>query len=220
MIGEDQGVIDASARPTVLPGTGQVALVLASASQARAMLLAKAGVPFHADPANIDEAEVKLSLKGEGATAMQAAETLAELKARHVSRRHAGALVLGADQILERAGTWFDKPADRDEAAAHLRALAGKRHTLETAVCIVQDGTRIWHHNTRALLRMRPFGEAFLADYLELMGEASLLSVGAYAIEGPGLQLFEQIEGDYFTVLGLPLLPLLGFLRTHGVIAA
>ena len=216
---EDAGTTDWVAEPFVLPGTGEVELVLASASLARNMLLAKAGVPFRGDPANIDEAEVKASLKAEGATAMQAAETLAELKARHVSRRHAGALVIGADQIVDCAGTWFDKPTDRDEAARHLRALAGKRHTLETAVCVVQDGTRIWHHNTRALLRMRPFSEAFLADYLELMGKPTLLSVGAYRIEGPGIQLFEQIEGDYFTILGLPLLPLLGFLRTHGVVA-
>lgn len=207
------------ARPMVLAGSGEADLVLASASTARRMLLLKAGVPFRVDAANIDEAEVKASLKAEGATAMQAAETLAELKARHVSRRHTGSLVIGADQILDCAGTWFDKPASEDEAAAHLRALAGKRHTLETAVCVVRDGTRIWHHNARALLRMRPFGEAFLADYLEAMGAQVQDSVGAYRLEGAGVQLFEQIEGDYFTILGLPLLPLLGFLRTHGVIA-
>ena len=201
-----------------LRGASDVALVLASASESRRAILAQAGVAFSAEAANVDEAEVKESLKAEGASATQAAETLAELKARHVSRRHPGALVIGADQILECEGAWFDKPVDMAEAAAHLRSLAGKRHVLETAVCVLKDGTRLWHHNARAVLRMRPFGAAFLEAYLAAAGDSVLSSVGAYRLEGPGAQLFQQIEGDYFTILGLPLLPLLGFLRAQGAV--
>lgn len=204
--------------PPVLRGKSGVEVVLASASEARRTILSRAAVAFVRDAARIDESEIKPSLKAEGASAMQAAETLAELKARHVSRRHDGALVIGADQLLECGGIWFEKPRDMDEAAAHLQALAGKRHILETAVCVLRDGTRLWHHNARAVLHMRPFSDDFIRSYLAAAGESVLNSVGAYRLEGPGAQLFQHIEGDYFTILGLPLLPLLAFLRAHEVV--
>ncbi len=207
-----------SIKPLALSEDDDVQLVLASASAARRMVLLRAGIAGIVDPAHIDEAEVKTALKAEGATAMQAAETLAELKARHVARRHPGALVIGADQILDCEGTWYDKPQDLDQARDHLRALAGKSHSLETAVCVLRDGTRLWHHNARAILRMRDFSDGFLTAYIETVGEHVLASVGAYRLEGSGIQLFETIEGDYFTILGLPLLPLLGFLRAQGAV--
>ena len=202
----------------VLRGSAATPVVLASASAVRRDILCRAGVPLTQDPANIDEAEVKAALRGEGATAAQAAETLAELKARHVARRHGGALVIGADQILECEGTWFDKPADLDEARRHLEALSGRTHSLLTAVCVLRDGTRLWHHNAAARLQVRPLGANFVPAYLAAAGDEVLNSVGAYRLEGPGAQLFGAIEGDYFTILGLPLLPLLAFLRAQGVV--
>jgi septum formation protein len=202
----------------VLRGPLAVEIVLASASPSRRMLLAQAGVAVTADAAHVDETEVKASLRADGATAAQAAETLAELKAQHVSRRHRGALVIGADQILDCDGEWFDKPADRAQAAAHLRALAGRRHVLATSVCVVRDGTVLWHHTAAAGLEMRPLGDAFIERYLEAAGDAVLASVGAYQIEGLGVHLFARIDGEFFTILGLPLLPLLAFLREHGAV--
>lgn len=193
-------------------------LVLASASSARRTLLDQAGVFLRVEAARIDEEEIKVSLRAEGATAMQAAETLAELKARRVARAHPGALVIGADQMLDCEGRWFDKPKDKDEAASHLRALSGKRHGLMTAVCVLRDGQRVWHHNDTAYLTMRVLSEAFIADYLDAAGAEVLGAVGAYRLEGLGAQLFARVEGDYFTILGLPLLPLLDFLRNHGVL--
>ena len=193
-------------------------LVLASASPARAALLNRAGIPTTIAPARIDESEVKTALAGEGADAAQAAETLAELKARTVSRRHPAALVVGADQILECDGRWYDKPANLAQAADHLRSLSGRAHRLVSAVCVVRDETRIWHHREDARLTMRPLSESFIAEYLETVGDRALDSVGAYQLEGLGAQLFVRIEGDYFTILGLPLLPLLDVLRNHQVI--
>lgn len=193
--------------------------VLASASRSRQQMLERAGVRVRVDPARIDESEIKAALIAEGASATQAAETLAEVKAAKVSARHPGALVIGADQILECAGRWFDKPVDRAEAAAHLRTLASQTHSLATSVCIFRDGTPLWHHNAVARLAMRPLSDPFIADYLAAMGEDALSTVGAYQIEGLGAQLFTDIEGDYFTILGLPLLPVLEFLRANGVLA-
>lgn len=195
------------------------AVVLASASRIRLELLLRAGVAAHAAPAHVDEPEVRASLRAEKAGAEDAAETLAELKARKVSRHVSGALVIGADQILDCDGAWFDKPPDRPRAAADLRALSGKRHSLATAVCVVRDGLRLWHHRESARLTMRPLGDAFIEAYLDAIGETALTSVGAYQLEGLGAQLFSRVEGDYFTILGLPLLPLLEFLRNHGVVA-
>jgi septum formation protein len=193
-------------------------VVLASASAARSALLRAAGVPIVVDVAAIDEIEVKASLRTAQASAATIAETLAELKAQRVSRRHAGELVIGADQILEFDGAVLDKPADLSEARRQLLAIRGRRHELLSAVVLVRDGQRLWHYVGRAHLQMRDFSEPFLDDYLRSVGNAALSSVGGYQIEGLGAQLFASIDGDYFTVLGLPLLPLLDILREHGVL--
>lgn len=194
------------------------AVVLASASVTRADMLRRAGVPCTIDPARVDEDEVKRGMRGSDAAAADLAETLAELKARKIAARHPGALVVGADQVLDCQGQWFDKPADRAAARTQLLALRGKMHELVSCVCVLRDGERLWHHIGRARLTIRPFTEAFLDDYLDQVGDAALQSVGAYQLEGCGAQLFSRIDGDYFTILGMPLLPLLDFLRNHGVI--
>lgn len=194
-------------------------VVLASASRVRLELLRRAGVTLRAEPARVDEEEVRASLRAENAEAAAAAETLAELKAQKVSRREPQALVIGADQILDCAGEWFDKPMDRRRAAADLGALSGKEHTLATAVCVVRGGARLWHHRETARLTMRPLNEGFIDAYLDAVGAEALGSVGAYQIEGLGAQLFSAVDGDYFSILGLPLLPLLEFLRNHGILA-
>lgn len=209
---------EASASSSVVAARAEAPpVVLASASRQRLELLRCAGVDLRAEPARVDEAEVKTSLLAEKATVAAAAETLAELKALKVSRREPGALVIGADQILECNGRWYDKPPDRAAAAEHLRALNGKTHALVTAACVVRDGIRIWHHGEAPRLTMRPFDDAFIESYLDAAGTGILQTVGAYQLEGLGAQLFSKVSGDYFTILGLPLLPLLGFLREHGV---
>lgn len=198
--------------------SGGPPLVLASASASRRRLLEAAGLAFEARPAGVDESEVKRALEAEGAEPIQAAETLAELKAARVSAQRPGALVIGADQLLACEGRWYDKPADLEAAADQLLALAGRSHSLETAVCVVHDGTRLWHHNAVCRLTMRSFGRGFVERYLAAAGPAALDSVGGYQLEGLGVQLFSRIEGDFFEILGLPLLPLLGFLRDRGVV--
>lgn len=193
-------------------------VVLASASPSRRRLLEDAGVEVVVDPAPVDETDVKEALRAEGANALQVAETLAELKARHVSRRHPAALVIGADQMLVCEQAWFDKPDDMAQAAEHLGRLSGKRHELLTAVSVMRGGEVLWHHNDSARLTMRPLSDGFIADYLAAIGTAALQSVGVYQLEGRGAQLFQKVEGDFFTILGLPLLPLLDFLRNHEVV--
>lgn len=193
-------------------------VVLASASKSRASLLTAAGMAFDVVPAHADEDAVKAALKAEGADARQCAETLAEIKAVQVSQRLPEALVIGADQMLECDGVWFDKPADMNGARAHLTAMRGKTHTLPTAVAVVLGGSVIWHHSASPRLTMRDFSDAFIEHYLANTGERILSSVGAYQLEGWGVQLFERIDGDFSTILGLPLLPLLAFLREHQVI--
>ena len=142
------------------------------------------------------------------------------MKAIRLSRKYPNALVIAADQMLDCEGIWFDKPRDRDQAYAQLQALRNKRHTLISAAVVFKASGRLWGATDRAHLEMRLFTDAFLNAYLDQAGEAVLDSVGAYQLEGLGAQLFKKIEGDYFTVLGLPLLPLLGFLRDHGVLKA
>jgi septum formation protein len=193
-------------------------LVLASRSATRARLLADAGLPVVVDPASLDEEEIRSAFRSEGRDAGACAQALAEHKARRVSARHTGALVVGADQMLDCDGVWFEKPDDLDAARAQLRALRGKRHTLTSAVCVVRNGAVIWHAADCAQLAMRAFSDEFLEAYISAAGAEVLDSVGAYRLEGLGAQLFERVEGDFFTILGLPLLPLLGFLRGHGAL--
>ncbi len=194
-------------------------LVLASASTIRAELMRNAGLDFTVEPARIDEDEVKHSLRGEAAGASAIANTLSELKARHVSRTRHGDLVVGVDQVLDCQGTVFDKAVDLDHARGHLMALRARTHELVTCVCVVRDGIRLWRHIEMARLTMRDFSDEFLDAYLDRTGDSVLCSVGCYQLEGFGAQLFARIEGDYFTILGLPLLPLLDFLRNHSLAA-
>lgn len=190
-------------------------LVLASASPARRRLLEAAGVAVEVLPAAVDEAALKASLRHEGAPAADAALALAELKAARVSGERPGALVAAADQILDCEGRWFDKPGTAAAAREDLRALRGRAHTLATAACVARDGTVIWRHASEPRLTMRAFSDAFLDDYLKRAGEEVLVSVGAYQVEGLGAQLFARIDGDWTAIQGLPLLPLLEFLRGH-----
>ncbi|MGF1553091.1 MAG: Maf family protein [Paracoccaceae bacterium] len=193
-------------------------LVLASASEARARLLRAAGVAVEVEPARVDEDSVKASLRAEGLRPRDQADALAELKAARVSARRPGRLVLGADQMLVAGERVFDKPADRAEARGHLAALRGKTHELLSAAVIAEDGEPVWRHVGRARLVMRPFTDAFLDRYLDMAGEAVTSSVGGYFLEAEGAQLFARVDGDYFTVLGLPLLEVLGYLRAREVL--
>jgi septum formation protein len=204
---------------SVLAKVGAPKIVLASASAIRRTLLANAGIACEVDPGAVDEDEIKRAMKADGAPAAVVAETLAEMKAMRVAPRHPGALVFGADQMLDCNGVWFDKPADREHAIAHLTALAGRTHRLISALVCVRNGARIWHHTATASLTMRPLSRAFIDRYLDAAGPQALQSVGAYQLEGLGAHLFSRVEGDYFTVLGLPLLAMLAFLREHGVVA-
>lgn len=191
---------------------------LASASPARKAVLERAGVSFQVHPARVDEDELKHSLKAEGLPARNIAEALAEAKAVKVSQRLPNDLVLGGDQILVCNGVMFDKPRDRDNAAGHLTALSGKWHQLETALVLAEDGKAVWRNLATAKLKMRTLSPDFIQAYLSQIGEAALSSVGAYQLEGVGAQLFEKIEGDFFTILGLPLLPVLQQLRLRAMV--
>jgi septum formation protein len=193
-------------------------LILASASTARAQMLRAAGVEIEIVPARVDEGELKLSLKQQNADPETAAIALAELKALQVSRGRPGRLVLGADQMLDCDGAWFDKPESRAAARDQLLALRGKTHRLTSAAVLARDGRRIWHHAAAARLTMRAFTEAFLDRYLDEAGDAVLSAVGAYQLEGLGAQMFKQIDGDFFTILGLPLLAVLDMLREQNML--
>jgi septum formation protein len=193
-------------------------IVLASASSARRALLAAAGVTVTVEPSRLDETPVKLAWRDNGTSPAAIAEKLAVLKAHDVSARMAGALVIGADQTLDCDGADFDKPRDRAEARSQLLALRGRPHRLYSAVALVRDGQTRWQHVAEARLTMRDFSDAFLDDYLDRVGAAALSSVGGYQLEGLGAQLFTAIDGDFFTILGLPLLPLLEFLRIDGAL--
>ncbi|WP_458094816.1 Maf family protein [Roseomonas sp. WA12] len=198
-------------------------VVLASASAARRAVLAGAGLRFEAVAAAVDEGAIKEAARAEGIPAADAALMLAEAKARRIAARWPEALVVGCDQILvlpepDGEDRWFDKPESVAEARAHLLALRGRTHRLVTAVLCWRGGRRIWQHVAAPSLAMRPFSDAFLDAYLAMEGEALTATVGAYRLEGPGVQLFDTVEGEHAAVLGLPLLPLLGFLRQHGVL--
>ena len=194
-------------------------LILASASAARAGVLRSAGLRFSVCSAAIDESAVKDAAKADGASADDTAILLADLKAQRIARSRPDSLVLGADQILVCEGCWFDKPRDMAEARDHLVSLRGRVHHLATALVCRRAGTRVFHHVSRPRLTMRPFSDDFLDAYLAHEGDAVLSSVGAYRVEELGIHLFDEIEGEHSAVLGLPLRPLLGFLRQHGVVA-
>lgn len=195
-------------------------LILASSSKARHTMLKNAGVDCEAVASMIDEEGYKQSMKAEGASAAEAAETLAEMKALRMYRQQPDAIVIAADQMLECNGIWFDKPRDRDNTRAQLMALRGKTHQLVSAAVIYKEGSRIWGTIDTAHLTMRNFTEEWLDEYLDVAGDEIFNCVGGYQLEGIGAQLFTEVRGDYFTVLGLPLLPLIGFLRDHGVLKA
>jgi septum formation protein len=195
-----------------------VPLVLASTSATRAALLRSAGLAFTTAAPGVDEESVKESARADGLGASDAALLLAELKARRISERVPQAVVIGADQILVCGGRWFDKPRDRAAAAAQLAALSGRRHELVTAVLVMRGGVVLWRHVATPRLTMRPLTAATISAYLDAAGEAVLRSVGAYQAEGLGIRLFDAIEGEHAAILGLPLLPLLGFLRQHRVL--
>ncbi|MGK7869230.1 Maf family protein [Falsiroseomonas sp. E2-1-a20] len=200
------------------------ALILASASAARRAVLEAAGLRFEARAAAVDEAAIKEGAQAEGIPPAEAALMLAEAKAMRIARRAPEALVIGCDQLLvapDDSGTprWFDKPPDMAAARAQLLALRGRRHELVTATVAWRGGERIWQDVTTPRLTMRDFSHEFLEAYLAAEGEALLGSVGAYRLEGPGVQLMAKIEGEHSAILGLPLLPLLRFLRQHGVLA-
>jgi septum formation protein len=193
-------------------------LILASTSPFRKALLANAGLDFQAVAARIDERMVEAPLAGSGATPEEVALILAEAKAVEVSERHPGAIVLGCDQTLSLDDRLFHKPEDMEAARRHLLALSGKTHQLNSAAVLVRDGEAVWSTVSVARLTMRTLDPAFVGRHLARVGAKALQSVGAYQIEGEGIQLFDKIEGDYFTIVGLPLLPVLAALRELGVI--
>lgn len=192
-------------------------LVLASRSGVRRTLLEAAGVPIEVRPADLDERSLEANAESEAPASI--AIHLARAKAFAIARSCPGRLVLGADQTLALDSERFAKPADRAAARAQLRALRGRSHQLHAAIAFVQDAEVLFTHADTARLTMRAFSDRFLDLYLDTIGDAATASVGAYQIEGPGIQLFEGIDGDYFTILGLPLLPALDFLRRRGCLA-
>ena len=194
-------------------------LILASQSAGRRAMLADAGVPFEAMAAGIDEESARASLSA--LSPRDLADALAELKALKISRRFPAGLVLGSDQILETAaGDILGKPATRDIARDQLRALSGARHHLHSAAVIAEGGVAIWRSVDRATLAVRTLSDAFIDAYLDREWPTVAGCVGAYRIEGPGAQLFAHIDGSQFTIIGMPLLPLLHYLRTRGILAA
>ena len=195
-------------------------IVLASQSASRAAILTAAGVPFETASAGVDEEVEKQRLTAAGEGPREVAEHLAQLKAVKVSAERPAALVIGADQTLELDGALYDKAASLDEARMRLTELRGRRHVLHAALAVARAGASIWRMTESPALTMRGFSEAFLDGYLERNGAAVLGSVGCYHLEGEGAQLFDAIDGDYFAILGPPLLPLLAFLRREGALAA
>ena len=195
-------------------------LILASQSPFRRMLMENAGLAFEAIAAAIDERATEQELDHLAPTPPEIALHLAEAKAQEVAARHPEHIVIGSDQTLSLEARVFHKPRDMADAREHLRALSGRTHALNSAVAICCGGETKWRHVSTALMTMRPLSEAFIDRHLVRVGERALGSVGAYQLEGEGIQLFERIEGDYFTIIGLPMLPLLSQLRAMGAIDA
>lgn len=191
-------------------------LVLASTSSARAALLRQTRIPFVAHGAELDERSIEAPLRSAGADAHVIASHLARAKTEAVAPAYADRLVLGADQTLALGERMFTKPVDREQALDQLRELSGREHALHSAICVAQGDEILFETIETARLKMRPLGEAFLAAYADAAGDALTRSVGAYQVEGLGIHLFEGIAGDHSTILGLPLLPLLAFLRRNG----
>ena len=190
-------------------------LTLASTSAIRRHLLTQAGICFEAVGSGIDEDAVKQAMRAEGASPRHQADQLAEFKALKISQKRSG-FVLGCDQILSFEGHSFDKAETLAEAFERLSQLRGKTHSLECAAVIAKDGQAVWRLVTSPKLTMRSFSDDFLRSYLNSYGQEALSSVGCYQFEGPGAQLFERVEGDFFSILGLPLLEVMAFLRLHG----
>lgn len=192
-------------------------VILASGSASRRALLEGAGVSAKSIKPNVDEDAAKAGMRAEGLSVRDQAMQLAELKAIKVSRTLPG-LVIGGDQMLNLDGEAFDKPVDMSAARSHLEKLSGKAHRLETAIIVAENGVPVWRHLARPKLSVRTLSDEFIDTYLNDCGDALLSTVGAYQLEGRGSQIFTQIEGDYFSILGLPLLPLLDYLRVRGVL--
>ncbi|RWB54430.1 Maf-like protein [Mesorhizobium sp.] len=193
-------------------------IILASGSPFRKAMLVNAGLDIEAVPADVDERALEAPLQDSGVSPEDVASILAEAKATEVSERKPGALVLGCDQTLSLGDEIFHKPADMEGARSHLLALSGKTHQLNSAAVLCRDGEVLWRHVGVVSLTMRKLDPAFIGRHLARVGAKALASVGAYQIESEGIQLFEKIEGDYFTIVGLPLLPLLKELRALGAI--
>jgi septum formation protein len=193
-------------------------LLLASASAIRLQLLRSAGLSVTAEPARIDEDSLRQSLEAEQAKPREIADTLAELKAEKLANRHPGTLVLGCDQVLAFQGRVFGKPETPDAARTQLTALRGQTHHLISALVLYDGAKPIWRHISEAHLRMRDISDTYLEDYLARNWDSARHSVGAYKLEEEGVRLFSSIEGDYFTILGLPLLPLLDYLAARGFV--
>lgn len=193
-------------------------LILASKSKSRASVLKSAGLEFTQIGSGVDEEALKDSLRAEGANVARQADLLAETKALKVSISHNG-VVLGCDQMLELDGQGLDKVSSREEAREILTRLRGKTHILQSALVACVEGAPVWRHLAQPRLRMRSFSDQFLENYLDAIGPAAFESVGCYQIEGRGAQLFDRIDGDLFSIMGMPLLPLLQWLRDRGTLA-
>ncbi len=193
-------------------------VVLASASATRQDVLRNAGLSFEILPANIDEDSVKKKMRADGCSVKDAAQRLSDLKAQKVSEQTREAFVVGADQMLESDGRWFDKPRNVRDARDQLMNLRGGKHRLFSSVSVALNGGVLFLHGECSLMTMRYFSDRFIASYLESENENVCQSVGGYKLEGRGIQLFANVEGGYFDILGLPLLPLLAFLRTQGIV--
>lgn len=193
-------------------------IILASGSSIRAALLTQAGIPFEARPARVDEDAIKAALLMEEATPRDVADALAEFKARKIAEKDPGAVVIGSDQVLEYQGRILSKPETAEDAAEQLRTLRGKQHKLLSAVVVYHEAEPVWRYVGQVRLLMRDISDEYLADYVARNWPGIGESVGSYKLEEEGARLFSRIEGDYFTVLGLPLLELIGFLTQRGEI--